>query len=100
MSTQALTLDLIVKHGIMVRQIPFSVTQRWTKRPNQILKEGEELVVINDREFIVTTRIPRNAGKWMAKTCKSTSSEVRWNIKTDNLSSTLHEAVLKAAQAQ
>lgn len=81
-----------------MRQIPLSVTSRWTARPNQKLKDNEKLVTINEREFIEETKIPANAGRWMAKKCRNTDSHVRWSIITENLSDTLHEAVLKASQ--
>lgn len=50
-------------------------------------------------DFFVETKIPDNAGKWMAKVVKHNDTLVRWNIKTDNLSDTLEEAVRKVVDA-
>lgn len=90
------TLELIIKHGLSVRQIPATVTSLWSATSGRALKNNEELVEKNGRTFIQETRVPANAGMWMAKKCPNSDSTVRWNIKTDNLSNTLDEAVAKA----
>lgn len=100
MTTSNQTLELIIEHGLMVRQIPESVTSLWSATPPRKLKANEVLVEKNGRTFIQETRIPVHAGMWMAKKCTNTSSEVRWNIKKDNLSDTLGEAVAKAVASQ
>lgn len=92
------TLALIVEHGLTVRQIPMCVVNRWGMRPKHVLKDNETIVTVNGREFIETRRIPTHAGKWMAKRCTHSDASVVWNIKRDNLSESLHEAVLKASQ--
>lgn len=50
-------------------------------------------------DFYVVTKVPENAGKWMAKVVKHNDTLVRWDIKTDNLSDTLEEAVRKVVDA-
>jgi hypothetical protein len=98
MSIQDTTIALIIEHGLTVRQIPFSVTTRWSFRPNKELYDGEKIVEIKGRKFVERTRVPVNAGRWMAKKCNHTDSSIRWDMKEDNLSDTLQEAVLKASQ--
>jgi hypothetical protein len=50
-------------------------------------------------DFYVVTKTPENAGKWLAKVVKHNDTLVRWDIKTDNLSDTLEEAVRKVIDA-
>jgi hypothetical protein len=94
------TLALIEEHSLTIRKIPKVVITRWTHRKNQVLKDDEKLVEINGRDFVVRTRIPDNAGFWMAKKCIDMDAQVHWNQKRDNLSPTLAEAVLKASASE
>ena len=50
-------------------------------------------------DFYIIVKVPEAAGKWMAKVVKHNDALVRWNIKTDNLSDTLEEAVRKVVDA-
>ncbi len=93
------TLALIEKHALTTRKIPMVVVTRWTHRKNQILKDNEKIVEINGRDFVERTRVPDNAGFWMAKQCIGMDAQVHWNLKRDNLSPTLAEAVLKASKS-
>lgn len=90
------TLSLIIQHGLTVRQIPHSVTEKWGYREGAPLMQDAVLIEDNGRTFQKRVRVPANAGMWMAKPCKDTSAMVRWNIKRDNLSDTLDAAVKKA----
>jgi len=99
MNNSSNTLALIIEHGLTVRQIPTCVVNRWGMRPNHVLKDNETIVTMNGRQFIETRRIPTNAGRWMAKRCEHSDTQVHWNINIDNLSDTLDEAVLKASQS-
>lgn len=96
MSSNPQTLELIIKHGLTVRQIPNTVISLYSLRPNHTLKSNEVIIEKNGRSFIQETNVPANAGKWMAKKCVHTNSMIRWDVKTDNLADTLEEAVLKA----
>ncbi|CAH7384613.1 hypothetical protein VCHA53O466_40462 [Vibrio chagasii] len=93
------TLTLIVKYGIMVRQIPVETTSLWGYNEkvhgSRPLKENESLVEENGRKLIKEVKRPVNGGKWMAKQATNTSSKVHWSIREDNLSDTIDEAVLK-----
>lgn len=60
--------------------------------------KNSEIVEKGGRKYMKQVKIPTHAGKWMAKKCVDTNSQVHWNIKNDNLSDTLQEAVLKATQ--
>jgi hypothetical protein len=92
------TLDLIISHGLTVRQIPNEVISHWGHREGAPIVKNSEIVTIDGRVFQKTVKIPEHAGKWMAKKCKNTSSNVHWNIKEDCLSDTLQNAVLKAVE--
>jgi hypothetical protein len=100
MLTKQNTLELIIDHGLTVRQIPFKKVCLWGYRDGAPIIKGAELVEENGRRFMREVRTPAHAGKWMAKKCIDTGSEVHWNIKTDNLSDTLQEAVAKATQTK
>jgi hypothetical protein len=115
------TLDLIKSHGLVLRQIPLSVSRLSEMRHH---KEGNEIIktVLKDmtpsryayhkkhhsasadfelddtrqqvtRLYSRSVRIPGNAGHWMCKQVSGTSSMVRWDSKTDNLAPTLEESV-------
>lgn len=98
MNNQNETLALIIEHGLTVRQIPHEVIHHWGYRSGAPIMKDSEIVERDGRKFIKQVKTPVHAGKWMAKKCINTGSQVNWNIKTDNLSDTLHEAVLKATQ--
>lgn len=98
MNTQNATLALIIQYGLTVRQIPYEVVTYYTYRDGSPIPKGYVIVVRDGRQYLKNVKVPINAGKWMAKTYKSTSTNVTWDIKTDHLSDTLEEAVEKAVQ--
>jgi len=63
------------------------------------LLKGAEIVEKDGCKFMKTVEVSKHAGKWMAKKSDEMSTQVTWNIKTDNLSDTLQEAVEKAVQS-
>jgi hypothetical protein len=98
MNIQDQTLTLIIEHGLTVRQIPYEVVSHWGYREGDPILKNSEIVEKGGRNYMKQVKIPTHAGKWMAKKCVDTNSQVHWNIKNDNLSDTLQEAVLKATQ--
>ncbi|APE04121.1 hypothetical protein BM526_19320 (plasmid) [Alteromonas mediterranea] len=93
------TLSLIIEHGLTIRQIPHKTVSMYGHRTGRPLMKDGELVERNGMTFQRVVRVPEHAGMWMAKKCQSTSAQVKWCIKRDNLSPTLHEAVLKACHS-
>lgn len=88
------TLDLIIKHGIAVRQIPLIVIETWSKGYTTNRENSKSYpVVVNGREFVRVERIPENAGCWMSQVCKGTSANMLWDTKRDNLALTLEDSV-------
>ena len=112
------TLELIVKHGLSVRQIPLSVRETRSLLRDSAITPGWEFLEIEVspkfaamyekraqlpqlrkdaegrifRPWETRLRIPANAGYWMAKKVSSTSSQVVWST-VDNLAPTLPESV-------
>lgn len=89
------TCQLIEKHGLSVRQIPFEVFESYEMSH---YREGDEIIEQHfpsgrTRRLCRRKRTPSNAGFWMCKRLRDTGSLVRWNIKTDNLAPTLSESV-------
>lgn len=112
-------LNTIQTFGLSIRQIPNEVTSCYSIQHH---KEGNEIVYVTldshwnyepfkkkhkdspnyifdddtktiKRALTKETTIPKNAGYWMCKQVNNTSSQVSWNIKTDNLAPTLEESV-------
>jgi hypothetical protein len=96
MTTQDETLNLIVKHGLMVRQIPLEMVSYWGFGTDAPIIKDAEIVQVDGRRFMKTISIPAQAGRWMAKTCGHQDTSVSWNLNKDCLSDTLQEAVSKA----
>lgn len=99
MTDQNNTLDLIITHGLTVRQIPHEVVNMWGYREGKLIPNGAQLVSVDGRKFIKTVKIPTHAGKWMAKQCHHHDASVQWDLNKDNLSYTLEEAVAKAVSS-
>ena len=72
----------------------------WRYQKGAPIIKNSEIVEQNGRKFMREVRVPEHAGKWLAKRCETTSAQVTWNIKVDNLSDTLPEAVLKAVNSK
>jgi len=107
------TIELIIKHGISVRQIPHCITSSYEARHhkpgNAIVtryapdfypdeKDGNLRYVFRrrfpaGRQFTIEKRYPKNGGKWMAKMSTTSDSMVQWSIKDDCLADTLEESV-------
>ena len=114
MSDQEL-LNIIIEHGLSIRQIPkfvvnthemrhynsekhtiieIELKEKWhykywkDKYPNSI---DEDKIVY--RKYVQENKGPQNAGCWMCKQVKNTSSRVEWSIKDDNLAPTLLESI-------
>jgi hypothetical protein len=96
MTTQDDTLNLIVSHGLMVRQIPLEVISHWGFGTDGPILKDAEIVEVDGRRFMKTIDIPANAGQWMAKPCRHQGTSVSWSLNKDCLSDTLQEAVSKA----
>lgn len=113
-------IDIIIKYGLSIRQIPLVVTNKYyylgkELTENQVLEVWKPdlayfeatkgcgspknrmidfyLKFPEGRTLIVETKVPKNAGYWMCKQVKHTSSTVRWNTKKDNLAPTLEESI-------
>lgn len=81
---------LIEKHNLSIRRIPMEVQSLWSAHN---VKEGDEIVEVNGRQFVRTVKIPDHAGWYMVKQVNNTDSMVRWSYKTDNLAPTLQESI-------
>jgi len=113
-------IQIIEKYGLSIRQIPKETRalydMRHHKEGNKIVyssldmehinyipfkkKRGDDSGLIFDdanqtikRRYTEVLTVPNKAGYWMCKQVKSTSSSVQWNIKKDNLASTLEKSL-------
>lgn len=115
-------LDVIIKYGLSIRQIPNEVHSLFTMERYNPLEHTiveQELTVPNIykywkgqdadycakhvrfdhdnkiiyRKYACETKIPQYAGYWMCKQVKNTSSTVQWTMKTDNLAPTLKQSI-------
>lgn len=112
------TYDAIVKHGLMVRQVPFEVVNLYSahhlsrggvlveqKLPDDSPYRAYILAHLGEdyrldevtgalyRRYAREVVIPKHPGWWMCKTIKGTGSMVQWSSKTDCLAPTLEESV-------
>tara|TARA_R110000851_G_scaffold82212_1_gene180332 strand:- start:75 stop:455 length:381 start_codon:yes stop_codon:yes gene_type:complete len=113
------TLEIIIKNGLSIRQIPKQTISlheiRHHKENQEIVfhtlpnhcnykpfkkKNGDNKNYIFDdatetikRKFTKKITIPKNSGFWMCKQVKNTNSSIAWDIKKDNLASNLKESV-------
>ena len=120
MSDQEL-LNIIIEHGLSIRQIPkfvvnthemrhynsekhtiieIELKEKWhykywkDKYPNSIDVRFDDENKIVYRKYVQEIKVPQNAGCWMCKQVKNTSSRVEWSIKDDNLAPTLLESIM------
>lgn len=84
------TLTAIIVYGLSIRQIPQQTRRLYDPRH---MKQGLELVTIDGIKYAQQIKIPKHAGYWMCKQITSTSAQVVWNTKTDNIAPTLKESV-------
>lgn len=78
-----------------VKSMPYERYEQWVKRPgtnpDNWRFDPETRKVY--RRFTRRFRTPKHPGWWMCKQVDSTSSNVSWSQKTDNLAPTLDESV-------
>lgn len=123
MTNAALALDAqalvnaITTHGLMVRQIPLEIVERWnitTSNEKNIPADAEIEVIMpdlayfngnqarfndfyrynpNGRRVRVERRVPAHAGYWLTKQATHSMSQIHWDIKEDCLAATLEQSV-------
>lgn len=93
------TLELIIKHGLTVRQIPTVIQEKYFCDKDYIPQDNEKIITEFGRTLRLRETKPLNGGKWLAKSCNNNMSTIRWNCKTDNMSNTLQETVAKAVES-
>ena len=113
------TLEIIIKNGLSIRQIPKqtislheirhhkenqeivlqTLSNHWNYKPFKKRHVDNKNFIFDDttetikRKFTKKITIPKNAGFWMCKQVENTNSSVAWNIKKDNLAYNLKESV-------
>ena len=113
------TLEIIIKNGLSIRQIPLKVytlneirhhkegnkivystlPKHWNYRIFKEKKEGNNNFIFEDetetikRVYTQNVTTPKNAGFWMCKQVKDTLTSIKWNSKKDNLAPNLKESV-------
>ncbi len=114
-------LNIIIEHGLSLRQIPETVTslfsmERYNPEKHTIVEheltqkwcykfwvakhlnskdarfDHERKIVY--RKYAKEIIVPKNAGYWMCKKVNSTLSTVQWNANEDNLAPTLLDSVM------
>lgn len=81
-------IDIIHKHSLTVRCLPYVVISHWTYREGDEnrLKENQAVVELpkwNNRKFIREERTVENGGWWYVKQTANTMSTVTFSRKTD-----------------
>lgn len=119
------TLELIIIHGLSIRQIPYSVTSLWglNKGDSKMNADNAEFIQISEisidlynkriekgmytpdlfryengflfRKVLREVRIPEDAGFWMVQKSVTTDTLMRWDKANCFLAPTLAEAVKK-----
>lgn len=91
-------LEIILKYGLSIRQIPLQRVETYSMHS---YREGFEIIDVPPTKYNVEGKacrritIPNHAGYWMCKQVNDTDSRVQWNIKRDNLAPTLEESIGK-----
>ena len=89
------TLEIIKEHGLLIRQIPKSVTGCIELRHYEENNPNHEIIRPEgfNRDMVKTTKYPEKGGYWMCKEFRSTSSRVEWSYKKDFLAPTLEKSI-------
>ena len=90
-------IEIIQKHSLTVRCLPYEVVSHWRYREGETIKDGRTLVELPKwgvGKFVKEVRVVEKGGWWYVKETKNTGSNVTFNRKYDKFfAPTLEQAL-------